>query len=108
MDGQTHKAHRPSQSGAKAEKKKGKGKEKQKGNNVKVSGFVTHPTNPDISPQRHSHQNRAVELSSKDAARQSWTKQGFMSLWWIVHPKMSLRPSSWPSSALQVLAKQPY
>ncbi|KAM5533133.1 hypothetical protein V8D89_013181 [Ganoderma adspersum] len=39
MDSQTHKAHRPSQSGAKAEKKKsakGKGKEKQHGFNEKA------------------------------------------------------------------------
>ena len=39
MDSQTHKAHRPAQSGAKAEKKKsakGKGKEKQHGFNEKV------------------------------------------------------------------------
>lgn len=36
MDDRPHKAHRPSQSGAKAEKKKGKGKEKQKGFNEKV------------------------------------------------------------------------
>lgn len=48
MDAQTHRPHRPSQSGAKAEKKKGKGKEKQKGNNVKVSGFVTHVATLDI------------------------------------------------------------
>lgn len=41
MDSQKHKPHRPSQSGAKAEKKKGKGKEKQKGNNEKVSGIAT-------------------------------------------------------------------
>ena len=40
MDTQTHKAHRPAHSGAKAEKKKsakGKGKEKQHGFNEKVS-----------------------------------------------------------------------
>ena len=36
MDDRQHKAHRPAQSGAKAEKKKGKGKEKQKGFNEKV------------------------------------------------------------------------
>lgn len=36
MDDRQHKAHRPSQSGAKAEKKKGKGKEKQHGFNEKV------------------------------------------------------------------------
>ena len=39
MDSQAHKAHRPAQSGAKAEKKKSakaKGKEKQHGFNAKV------------------------------------------------------------------------
>ncbi|KAI0074040.1 DUF663-domain-containing protein [Panus rudis PR-1116 ss-1] len=36
MDDRPHKAHRPSQSGEKAEKKKGKGKEKQKGFNEKA------------------------------------------------------------------------
>lgn len=39
MDSQKHRPHRPSQSGAKAEKKKkGKGKERQQGNNEKASG----------------------------------------------------------------------
>jgi ribosome biogenesis protein BMS1 len=36
MEQQQNKAHRPAQSGAKAEKKKGKGKEKQHGFNEKV------------------------------------------------------------------------
>ena len=43
MDSQTHKAHRPALSGAKAEKKKsakGKGKEKQHGFNDKVRSFT--------------------------------------------------------------------
>lgn len=47
MDSQANKAHRPSQSGAKAEKKKaskGKGKEKQHGFNEKVR--QTLPTIP--------------------------------------------------------------
>jgi ribosome biogenesis protein BMS1 len=41
MDDRPHKAHRPSQSGGKAEKKdKGKGKEKQHGFNEKVTQFA--------------------------------------------------------------------
>lgn len=42
MEDRAHKAHRPSQSGAKAEKKKekGKGKEKQQGFNEKVRGYA--------------------------------------------------------------------
>ena len=38
MDDRQHKAHRPAQSGAKADKKKGKSKEKQQGFNEKVRG----------------------------------------------------------------------
>ena len=42
MDSQTHKAHRPAQSGAKADKKKGKGKEKSHGFNEKVRRSCSH------------------------------------------------------------------
>ena len=41
MDDRPHKAHRPSQSGAKAEKKKGKGKEKDVGKRRAYVQIVT-------------------------------------------------------------------
>lgn len=40
MEEQTHKAHRPSQSGSRADKKKGKSKERQQGNNEKVFQYA--------------------------------------------------------------------
>lgn len=82
MDSQKHKPHRPSQSGAKAEKKKGKGKEKQKGNNEKVSGIATFFSlaNPNVFRQRHLHHNQAVALNSRDGAGPNSTRHGSMFL----------------------------
>ena len=82
MNSQTHKAHRPAQSGAKAEKKKsakGKGKEKQHGFNEKVRAFFTHFVCFAQSLRRPLRPSRVGGQIGKVGARQSATKLVFMS-----------------------------
>lgn len=66
MDDRPHKAHRPSQSGQKADKKdRGKGKEKQHGFNEKVRYRANHPLHSLICT-RHLHRSRVGGRTVKD------------------------------------------
>lgn len=102
MDDRPHKAHRPAQSGAKADKKKGKGKEKQGFNekvfffcHLKKYPFFTHTKKNQIS-HRLLLQNQVEEQTVKDAAMSSVIKLVFMSPSSTVHPMMTHHLSSLP------------
>ena len=92
MDDRPHKAHRPSQSGAKADKKK-KGKGKQ-GFNEKV--FSSPKIIPIFSHTLHRLllQNQVEEQTVKDAATSNVIKPVFTSPLSTVHPMMIHHPSS--------------
>jgi hypothetical protein len=94
MDDRPHKAHRPAQSGAKADKKN-KGKEKQ-GFNEKV--FFSHLKNTLLFTHKNSHrlllQNQVEEQTVKDAVTLNGIKLVFMSPSSTVHPMMIHHQSS--------------
>ena len=94
MEQQTNKAHRPSHSGAKAEKKKLKGKERQHGFNEKVraEASILCLLLTVSAHGRLSHQNLAEKLRSRVDELRSATKHDCTCLWSIVHQMMSLRP----------------
>jgi hypothetical protein len=82
MDDRPHKAHRPAQSGAKAEKKnKGKGKEKQHGFNEKVlaATFFFFQFRQFTMSRRLLHRSQVVEQTVKADETLSETKRACMS-----------------------------
>ena len=100
MDDRPHKAHRPAQSGAKADKKKVKGKERQ-GFNEKVLFFhISKITHLSHTKKQISHrlllQNQVEEQTVKDAATSSVIKLVFMSPSSTAHPMMAHHLSSLP------------
>lgn len=92
MEQQTNKAHRPSQSGAKAEKKNAKGKEKQRGFNEKVRVLVPFKSLQLLNTahvSRPLHQSRVGKPRNRVVGQQSATKLDYMCLLSIVHQTMS-------------------
>jgi len=81
MDDCPHKAHRPAQSGAKAEKKnKGKGKEKQHGFNEKVFATTFFFQFREFTMSRRLlHRNQVVEQTVKADETLSEIKHACMS-----------------------------
>ena len=97
MDDRPHKAHRPAQSGAKADKKKTKGG-KQQGFNEKVFSFFSSQIPSFTYKQIHRPllQNQVEEQTVKDAATSSVIKLVFTSLLSTVYPMTTHHLSSLP------------
>jgi hypothetical protein len=99
MDDRAHKAHRPAQSGGKADKKKSKGKDKQ-GFNEKVFLLFSHLKYQSFTHTKQIHrlllQNQVEEQTVKDAAMSSVIKLVFMYPSSTVHPMMTHHLSSLP------------
>lgn len=91
MEQQTHKAHRPAHSGAKADKKsKGKDKEKQHGFNEKVRNHLYSPCPPPANrTPRHLHPSLAAVQTGRAAGKSNGTRPVSMCLSSIVHPTTS-------------------
>ena len=108
MDSQTHKAHRPAQSGAKADKKKsakGKGKEKQHGFNEKVRFNLLLLLTGLHSLSRHSPPSPVAGQTDRVVAPLSATRLVFTSLSSTALPMTNLLLPSWPSLAPQAWAR---
>lgn len=106
MDDKQHKAHRPAQSGAKAEKKKGKGKEKQHGFNEKVRRPVPARVRKGSALHaRRSPPSLVAGQKSKDAGMRSATRPGCMFPSWTAPPTTSPRRSWSLLSARPVSAR---
>jgi hypothetical protein len=82
----THKAHHPSQSGKKAEKK-ATGKKKHNVSNDKVRFLRTGFTQPHVL-FRHLHLDQVEEQKSRVVAQQKRIKLAFMFPLWTVPPMM--------------------